>query len=295
VRIGIAASTDGAPPPRGHLHLKNRPDGDADRNAATVVATDALALVRFGLRAASDPRITDTVRVIDAVLRRDTATGPAWLRYNDDGSGEHDDGRPFDGTGVGRAWPLLAGERAHSALAAGDGPEAARLAAVMRAQAGPGGMLPEQIWDADDRPALDLFNGRPTGAAMPLVWAHAEYVKLRRSLRDGRVFDCPPQTVERYVHQRNVPRVMGWRFGTMATSLPVGRVLRCELGAAATVRWTVDEWGSAEQVETVRSPFGVHVAELPTAALEVGAVVRFTFQWHEGARWEGQDFAVRVG
>jgi glucoamylase len=26
---------------------------------------------------------------------------------------------------------------------------------------------------------------------MPLVWAHAEYVKLARSLRDGRVFDTP--------------------------------------------------------------------------------------------------------
>ena len=36
---------------------------------------------------------------------------------------------------------------------------------------------------------------------MPLVWAHAEYIKLLRSLRDGRVFDTPPQPVERY--QRN--------------------------------------------------------------------------------------------
>ena len=26
---------------------------------------------------------------------------------------------------------------------------------------------------------------------MPLVWAHAEHLKLQRSLRDGRLFDCP--------------------------------------------------------------------------------------------------------
>jgi hypothetical protein len=36
-----------------------------------------------------------------------------------DGYGEHADGRPFDGTGIGRAWPLLTGERAHYELAAG--------------------------------------------------------------------------------------------------------------------------------------------------------------------------------
>ncbi len=30
-------------------------------------------------------------------------------------------GAPFDGTGVGRAWPLLTGERAHDELAAAGG------------------------------------------------------------------------------------------------------------------------------------------------------------------------------
>ncbi len=45
----------------------------------------------------------------------------------------------------------------------------------------------------------ELYFGRPSGSAMPLVWAHAEYIKLRRSLRDGRVFDMPPQTVDRYI------------------------------------------------------------------------------------------------
>jgi hypothetical protein len=31
-----------------------------------------------------------------------------------------------------------------------------------------------------------------SGSAMALVWAHSEYVKLRRSLHDDRVFDTPP-------------------------------------------------------------------------------------------------------
>lgn len=96
------------------------------------MSPDALALVRFGLRAADDPRILNTVRVIDALLKVDLPAGPCWHRYNDDGYGEHEDGRPFDGTGVGRAWPLLTGERAHYELAAGN-----RVRAEASTSAGP--------------------------------------------------------------------------------------------------------------------------------------------------------------
>jgi glucoamylase len=104
--------------------------------------------------------------------------------------------------GVGRPWPLLAGERAHYELAAGRPEAAVHLLAVMRAQASDGGMLPEQVWDGHDIPERELFNGRPSGGAMPLVWAHAEYAKLVRSLHDGRVFDMPQQGYERYVRGR---------------------------------------------------------------------------------------------
>ena len=84
-----------------------------------MVSLDALAFVRFGLRAPDDPRIVNTVKVVDATLKVDTPRGPVWHRYQGDGYGEHADGGPFDGTGVGRAWPLLTGERAHYELAAG--------------------------------------------------------------------------------------------------------------------------------------------------------------------------------
>ena len=102
--------------------------------AAAIVSPDALALVRFGLRSADDPRILDTVEVIDALLKTETATGPVWHRYNDDGYGEHEDGAPFDGTGIGRGWPLLTGERAHYELAAGRTAQARRLLGVMEAR-----------------------------------------------------------------------------------------------------------------------------------------------------------------
>ena len=84
-----------------------------------MVSPDALALVRFGLRAADDPRIVNTVRVIDHLLKVETPHGTSWHRYNEDGYGEHADGSPFDGAGIGRIWPLLTGERGHYELAAG--------------------------------------------------------------------------------------------------------------------------------------------------------------------------------
>ena len=34
---------------------------------------------------------------------------------------------------------------------------------------------------------------------MPLMWAHAEHVKLLRSVRDGRVFDRAEAVAQRYL------------------------------------------------------------------------------------------------
>lgn len=160
------------------LPIKNRAD-NPHTSAAEQVALDFLRLVRLGLRRADDPLIRDSVKLADALLRSDTPVGPVWHRYTGDGYGEHPDGSPFDGTGVGRGWPLLTGERGHYALAA-EGDPLPYLEA-MAAMAGGVGMLPEQVWDAVPLPAQGLFPGRPTGSAMPLAWAHGEFVKLAAS------------------------------------------------------------------------------------------------------------------
>jgi glucoamylase len=60
------------------------------------------------------------------------------------------------------------------------------------------GLLPEQVWDAPDYPEKHIFLGRATTAAMPLMWAHAEYIKLLRSVRDNKVFDLIPAVADRY-------------------------------------------------------------------------------------------------
>ena len=165
---------------------------------------------------------------------------------------------------------------------------------VIRAQASPGGFLPEQVWDAPDVPDRELYEGRPSGSAMPLVWAHAEYVKLIRSLADGSVFDMPPQTVRRYRDGRAGSRLSIWRFDNKIRAIPAGRVLRIEVLASAVVHWSGDGWASVMDTPTVDTGVGAHCADLPTAQLAAGASIRFTFHWREADRWEGQDFTVVV-
>ena len=152
------------------------------------------------------------MKVIDEVLKVETPGGPVWRRYNGDGYGEKNDGSPFDGKlGIGRAWPLLTGERAHYELSAGRREEAVRLLLAVESFACDSGMIPEQVWDTADIPGRGLFLGRPAGSAMPLAWAHAEYIKLRRSLAEGRVFDTPPQTTQRYLVENVTSPFVIWR------------------------------------------------------------------------------------
>jgi glucoamylase len=178
-------------------------DEEGELPPEEVVSVDVLSLVRFGLRRPDDPRIVNTVRAIDALLLTDTERGPVWHRYRGDRFGEHDDGRPFatNDKGRGRAWPLLIGERAHYELLRGDVERAKELCRVMAGYATESGLIPEQVWDADDIPGRHLYRGKPTGSVCPLLWAHGEYVKLRRSISDGRVFDAPPQTFSRYLQE----------------------------------------------------------------------------------------------
>ncbi len=234
------------------------------------------------------------MKVVDALLKVDTPCGPAWHRYDEDGYGEHEDGSPFDGTGVGRAWPLLTGERAHHELAAGRRDEAHRLLETLEAFANAGGMIPEQIWDADDIPERELYFGRPSGSARPLVWAHAEYIKLRRSLKDGRVFDMPLQTIQRYQAEQTDSPYAIWRFNQKAQTIPAGKTLRVEVLAPAVVRWSTDGWETAHDAETHDVCLGMHIVVLPASDLEAGASLTFTFYWLETDRWEGADSVIRV-
>jgi glucoamylase len=220
--------------------------------------------------------------------------GPIWRRYNEDGYGEHEDGNPFDGNGVGRCWPLLIGERAHYELAAGRSNAAQSLLVSLQAFAGPGGLLPEQTWDGPDFPERELFFGKPSGSAMPLVWAHAEYLKLCRSLADGQVFDMPPQTAVRYSGTEMPSQYTIWAFNHKIRKIAQGSILRLFLSAPARVRWSADEWATEKEHKTRDSTLGIHIVDLPTRHLKVGTTICFTIYWLQDKRWEGADYTVEI-
>jgi glucoamylase len=273
-----------APPRRmeardiGHLRIRmpSVSTGPKSRRATDIISPGALSLVRLGLRAPDDPRIVDTVKLIDATLRVEMRTGSGWKRSTDDGYGEKADGEPFDKSGIGRCWPLLAGERAHYEMAAGRREEALKLLTTMSRQTSECGMIPEQVWDGEDIAERFLFNGQPSGSGMPLAWAHAEYIKLLRSLHESAVWDRIPQTEERYLRQRRTASFQIWTPEQQRAWLSPGKDLRVDLPVPAKLRWRSGAWSGAEH--TSDSGLGLHTVMLPAHELNAGAVLRIELE-----------------
>ena len=265
---------------------------DPNLPANARIATDFLQLVRHGLRRADDTAIVDSVTVIDQLLKTGTPNGPVWHRYNDDGYGEHADGTAFDGTGIGRGWPLLTGERGHYALCAGQ--DVLPYLDAMMAMSSPLGLIPEQVWDSAPIPAAGLFPGAPSGSAMPLVWAHAEFIKLCYGKVIGYPVDRPAATWARYGGVRPVIATEVWGPGFRPRTIRAGQGLKIAATAQAMVHWGIDGWNDVRDIETQETVLGVHVANLPVTNLPAGTTIQFTFRWRETGAWEGRDHAVFI-
>ncbi|HVB57486.1 MAG TPA: glycoside hydrolase family 15 protein [Candidatus Acidoferrales bacterium] len=275
------------------LEIKNHPAGAQDSfPAKDIIDAGFLQLVRYGIRRPDDPLILDSLKIIDAVLKVDTSVGPVWHRYNHDGYGQREDGGPYIGWGKGRAWPLLTGERAHYELSAGH--DVKPFIRAIEGFASTTGLLPEQVWDEPDRPEAYMFLGRPTGSAMPLMWAHAEYVKLLRSVSDGSVFDLIPEVANRYLRDRKTRRSFEiWKPNRQARSVKRGYTLRIQVPAAFSLHWSVNEWQSAEDSPSSAQILGFHIVDIPISNAQ-RPPIRFTFFWTVENRWEGRDYVVAV-
>ncbi len=274
-----------------HLLIKNRAI-DPDLPADEQIATDFLQLVRYGLRRPDDPNILNTLKAVDSLLKTDTPSGPVWHRYNGDGYGEHNDGSAFDGTGRGRGWPLLTGERGHYALLAGEDP--LPYLNAMAAMTGPGGLLPEQVWDSDPIAARRLAPGKPSGSAMPLVWAHSEFIKLCYSRAAGYPVDRPIATWNRYQGTRPASGRDIWGPRYHLRQLRAGTELTVAVRAPARVHWGINGWENVRDVDTRDTGLGVYAVDLPTADLSVGETIQFTFFWLDEGAWEGRDYEVLI-
>jgi glucoamylase len=259
--------------------------------AAEIVDAGFLELVRYGIRRPGDPLIEDSLRVVDAVLKTDFPAGPCWKRYTHDGYGQRSDGGPFMGWGVGRPWPLLTGERGHYELAVGR--DVGLFLRAMENFATPTRLLPEQIWDQPDIPQAHMFFGKPTGAAMPLMWAHAEYLKLLRSTADGLVFDLIPEVVERYRDGQPRAPIEIWKPNRQIKAVTLPCKLRIQAAEPFLLHWSKDEWHHVNDSRSIHMATELNFADIDLSTTD-RAPVRFTFYWQERKGWEGHDYAVEL-
>ena len=187
----VRIDADGRPNEDDWVEINNGGGWHPERE---VVDGGFLDLVRLGVRPADDPSVLASLPELDETIQVDTPHGPMWYRYNYDGYGEKANGAPYDGTGVGRLWPLLSGERGEYELAAGRDADS-----YLRTMAGAGNegyMIPEQVWDRPD--AFGFEFGEGTGSATPLAWSMAQFVRLALSIDAGAPVETPALVADRY-------------------------------------------------------------------------------------------------
>jgi glucoamylase len=270
--------------------LHNR-DGQAELPASEVIGTDFLQLVRFGLRPPDDPTILRSIAIADRLLKVDTPAGPVWRRYTGDGYGEHDDGSPYDGSGRGRPWPLLTGERGHYELVAGRDP--LPYLQAMSQMSSRLGLIPEQVWDGPPIPARDLKFGYPSGSARPLAWAHAEFAKLVISRQLGRPIDRPTAVWRRYSESRKA-RCAFWFPHAPIGDLGPGSRLIVALPQPAHIRWGMDGGRGEAEAMTVETGLGFHAAEIDTTMVAPGGQVSGRWISRDGAAGASGEFRLVV-
>jgi glucoamylase len=193
-------------------------NGGPTLDQRAIIDAGFLEYARLGLLPANDADIVRTLTVVDATIRKDTASGAGFLRYNGDGYGDgfHDgngpDGHPWapGNKGTGHLWPVLAGERGQYEVDRGQlGAGLARLDAMRNMSSGVG-LITEQAWDAPDLAAspfgtdptvasIGFKNGKPAGSASALTWSAGQFVRLTLDTAAGGVLDRPGYTFDRYV------------------------------------------------------------------------------------------------
>jgi glucoamylase len=273
---------------RGH-YVRLSSDFEIGPGPAAVISADFLELVRLGVRPADHPAVLASLAEIDAQLLYLGPGGPTWRRYAGDGYGELPDGSPWQAGGIGRPWPLLAGERAQYEFLAG-GSRTTDLARAYESFAGPGLMLPEQVWDGPPIPERGLVPGLATNSAAPLGWAHAEYLKLLSTIANQRCGDLLPAVQARYCQDPPHEPAFIWSAAHQILSFGHGRRVKIQLTEPATVRWSADEWASYKESATVDTGVGIHVADLPTQIMRPGAVMSWTIHYTD--RWEGRNYTL---
>ena len=197
--------------------------GNGDPNSSdqrSVIDQGFLELVRLGELPASDPLVTNSLKVAAAAIDSSTPSGTGIMRYNGDGYGDCEqsvfsdcsaNGEPWatNNEGTGHPWPVLSGENAEYQVLAGDSSAATADLGFMLNSASGVGLVPEQVWNYPDVPAspygsdpatasIGFTDGQPDGSAAPLTWAQAQLLRLIADMAAGRLVEQPSVVASRY-------------------------------------------------------------------------------------------------
>ena len=280
----------GPDPQYGLARIANQPYPNYQIATSSVLGLEFAYLARLGLRSATDKKLSDTASLIDVMLARDVGTGTGYYRYDYDGYGEQVDGANFSSVGVGRVWPLLAGERGHLAILAGDD-GLTQLTAMLKMRT-PSGLLPEQVWDQSPLypqngvPTLPLTTGQRTLSATPLAWAHSELIKLAWTRASKAPAEQLAAVTARYGGQPPAPSTSHWRLAVPLTGLVAGRNLVVEDTQPFTLHYGFGDpasWTGVTDEDSVSLPFGMYgvtlTAEQLTGQTELNFIRRYGSTW----------------
>ncbi len=128
---------------------------------------------------------------------------------------------------------------------------------------------------------------------MPLMWAHAEYIKLLRSAADGQVFDFIPEVAKRYLGQTKRKQLEVWKPNRQVGAVEPGWTLRIQAPAAFQLHWTDNDWQEVQKTRSTSTILGIEFVDIFIKS-EQRAPICFTFYWLEKDKWEGQDYKVTI-
>jgi hypothetical protein len=102
----------------------------------------------------------------------------------------------------------------------------------------------------------------------------------------------PEYTKSRYIDKNTKAKYKVWRFEQPYHVIEKGKILRIATRIPATIHWSLDNWETTEDIDTVDSGLGTFIADLPKMTKK-GRVV-FTFYWKKAKHWENKNFEVEV-
>ena len=128
---------------------------------------------------------------------------------------------------------------------------------------------------------------------MPLMWAHAEYVKLLRSVMDGQVFDLIPIVEERYLNGHGRKDLEVWKAVRQVKEVLAGQVLRIQAPESFRLHWSIDGWATTGDTSSTSTGIGIEFVDIAIKEDQISPV-EFTFFWTCRDRWEGHNYEVRI-